>query len=62
MFETKNCTIQSAGMEDGLIDLIVVQLLVRMYKEEPQRFKTRLKDGCLFSDPAEFWNWDVEFE
>jgi hypothetical protein len=30
----KGQTIQSAGMEDGLIDLIVIQLLVRMLKEQ----------------------------
>lgn len=61
MLENKLSAIQSAGMEDGLIDVIVVQVLVKMYKEEHNRATRKPQENWLLLDEKP-WYWDLDLE
>jgi len=62
VFLEKSRAIQSAGMEDGLIDLIVIQLLVHMYKNRGPRGLQASEDsgnaGWIMFDTSKPWIWD----
>ena len=60
MLYNKVTTEQSAGMEDGLIDLIVVRLLVKMATNEsdPGMAPSETSREDSYSD----WYWDPNFD
>ena len=55
----KKTTIQSAGMEDGLIDLVVIQLLVRMCNSKDH---SELADDAGQFSKFHSWHWDLEID
>ncbi|HEY9777660.1 MAG TPA: hypothetical protein V6C81_28105 [Planktothrix sp.] len=62
MFGEKQTAIQSAGMEDGLIDLVVVQLLVHMHNREKAFERGESTESSLTLDAPNPWSFDVELE
>jgi len=61
----KNHAIQSAGMEDGLLDLVVIQLLVHMHNEQKLPDQPKPEPGrdlgwtMLDYTTPPYWGFDI---
>ncbi len=64
MFWEKNHAIQSAGMEDGLLDVVVTQLVVHMHNERKKsalpapRPQQIVDTSWTMLEPGDRLSWD----
>jgi hypothetical protein len=67
VFWEKNHAIQSAGMEDGLLDVVVTQLVVHMHNKRKKSALPAPQPQQIFDtswtmlDPSDTLTWDFGF-